>query len=645
MKKAAVFTLVLLIATSGILSSSEADSLEQVLPSLRGIERISALNTLSRHLARSNQDQSVVYATEAYDLARKINYRKGEAEALMAMSTAEYYRSKYAEAAAFIEKALVVIEILNDSALLFDALNKISINYRMTGKLEESLASSFRALQITEILHDTVSKARMLNTIGGIYKELNDYSKALEYYIRADEIYEAKNHLRGLAQTKNNIGIIHRTNGDYEKALGFYEQSLAIEKQLDNKRGIAQTLNNIGSLYSLMNKYDPAIESFNNSLLISRSINNPESQSVSLNFLGETYMKQGRYDEAVKVLGEMLTISEQTGNLSKKNLAIEQLARAYNQKGDFRQATGYYEKLIPLRDTIHQEHVRAIVAEIEAKYEFDKKAREIESLKQENQIQTLQLNNSRIIIYSLAGLTLTVVFIGLLLIQRNKLRLAKKTAELEQKLFRSQMNPHFIFNALHTIQSYIFKNNPGEAGRYLSSFAKLIRQVLTNSRQEYVTLTNEISTLEYYLQLQQLRYHNKFKYHLIVDPAIHTDLVMIPPMLAQPFIENSIEHGIQEIEDQGYINVSFKLTNGSILLEVTDNGIGIEQSKMKKYQHTDQHESLALVITEERIKLMNKTRNKKIELNVKDLKSEDQKLRGTAVSFQIPYLTYEQRNN
>lgn len=645
MKKAALFTVAFIIAVSGVLGSAEADSLEQTLPSLRGIERVDALNLLARQLARSVQDKSIQYATEALELARKINHRKGEAEALMAMSTAEYYRSQYAEAAAYIEKALVVIELLNDSALLFDALNKISINYRMTGRFEESLAFSFRALKITENLNDTLGKARMLNTIGGIYKELNDYSKALEYYIIADEIYEAKNFLRGLAQTKNNIGIIHRTNTDYEKALEFYEQSLAIEKQLDNKRGIAQTLNNIGSLYLLLGKYSPAIESFNNSLLISRSINNPESQSISLNFLGETYSKLGRFNEAIESFEAMLKISEQTGSLGRKNLAIEQLARAHNQGGNYRQAAAYFEKLTALRDSIHQEHTRAIVAEIEAKYEFDKKAREIESLKQENQIQTLQLSNSRIIIYSLAGITLTIIFIGLLLIQRNKLRLEKKTAELEQKLFRSQMNPHFIFNALHTIQSYIFKNNPGEAGRYLSSFAKLIRQVLTNSRQEYVTLSNEISTLEYYLQLQQLRYNNKFKYHLIVDPAIHTDLVMIPPMLAQPFIENSIEHGIQEIEDQGYISVSFKLSNGSILLEVTDNGVGIEHSKQKKDDHGNQHESLALLITEERIKLMNQTRNKKIELHVQDLKSVNEQLRGTAVSFQIPYHTPEQQNN
>lgn len=641
MKSPIYILLTILFLIPSTLFGGEIDSLEQILPSLRGIEKIDMLNNLSRLCARDYRQKSVEFSFEALELSKKINYRRGEADALIGLSTADYHSSDYHKAIEHLTEALIITEELNDSLMIFDASNKLAINYRMTGKFEESLAASFRALQISELLNDTLGIARMLNNIGGIYKELMEYSKALEYYTRADEIYSRMNNLRGLAQTTNNIGIIHRTNGNYETALIYYKRSLDIERQLNNRRGIAQSLNNIGSLYSLMGNYDQAIESFRSSLTISGEINNPESQSVSLNFLGETYFKLRRYTESEKAFDEMLSISDQTGNVSRRSMAINQLARISVKKGDFRKAVEYYEKLTALRDSLHQEQIKAIVAEIEAKYEFEKKAKEIENLKQENKIKELKLNTSRLMMYGMTLLLIIALIIAQLLIQRNKLRTGKKNAELEQKLFRTQMNPHFIFNALNTIQSFIIKNNPADAGKYLSSFARLIRLVLTNSRQEFVSLKNEISTLEYYLQLQQLRYENKFTYNIIIDPAIHPDLMMVPPMLAQPFIENSIEHGIQGLNHPGYVNVSFKLNMDSIFLEIEDNGIGITQSQKNKAGESAKHESLALAITQERLKLLNQSKKKKIIFQIKELLSENMQVKGTAITFSIPFHNIE----
>ncbi|NOX47268.1 MAG: hypothetical protein GXO89_09860, partial [Chlorobi bacterium] len=211
---------------------------------------------------------------------------------------------------------------------------------------------------------------------------------------------------------------------------------------------------------------------------------------------------------------------------------------------------------------------------------------------------------------------------------------------LEQKLLRSQMNPHFIFNSLSSIQSFIFENNPLEAGSYLSRFAELIRSILYNSREEFITLEKEVETLKNYLELQQLRYNKKFDYVLDVDPLIQADIIKIPPMLAQPFIENAIEHGIKHLKGKGFVSVSYTLMpeKGSVLLLVKDNGIGIKASKKIKGKTTKSHTSLATVIANERIAVFNKgNRGKKFVMEIDEIKGSNAKVKGTKVKFIIPY--------
>lgn len=219
-----------------------------------------------------------------------------------------------------------------------------------------------------------------------------------------------------------------------------------------------------------------------------------------------------------------------------------------------------------------------------------------------------------------------------------EIKLQHKAAELEQKVLRAQMNPHFIFNSLGAIQSFIFKNEPIEAATYLSNFSELVRLILDNSRKELIPLTIEIKTLDHYLDLQKLRFGEKFKYQINVDEDLNKEMVSIPPMLAQPFIENSIEHGFAGMKEKGTIRIAFKLLPNQIQLICEDNGIGIEASLKNKKDQTKPHQSLATKITRERIKVLNKTYTNKIELEIQDLKNIDQYKTGTRVTFTIPLI-------
>lgn len=211
----------------------------------------------------------------------------------------------------------------------------------------------------------------------------------------------------------------------------------------------------------------------------------------------------------------------------------------------------------------------------------------------------------------------------------------KLLAQFEQKLLRIQMNPHFIFNSLASIESFIYEHQPKEAGVYLSNFSRLIRLILENSASEYIPLEKEIETLNFYLSLEKLRLNDNLEYSIEVDKTINPDEIHLPPMLTQPFIENAIEHGFRGIEQKGVINVLFSLNDHCLKVEVTDNGIGIAQAQQQKELHSH-HKSLAMQITQERLNLLNKSKKRKLDFTVTDLLNSEGENKGTKIIFTIP---------
>lgn len=209
---------------------------------------------------------------------------------------------------------------------------------------------------------------------------------------------------------------------------------------------------------------------------------------------------------------------------------------------------------------------------------------------------------------------------------------------LRQKVLRSQMNPHFIFNSLNAIQSYVLKNEAANAVKYLSSFAKLIRMILDSSRFDYINLSKEINILEYYLDLQQLRFGERFSYKLDIDPEIDLELVLIPAMLAQPFIENSIEHGLQYSAKPGLVQISFEKAKDHIVFKVVDNGIGREASQKLQQDNLHKSKSLSTQLFKERLFTLNKFSGKKINYDIVDLKGDQGEAKGTMVIINLPIM-------
>ena len=234
-------------------------------------------------------------------------------------------------------------------------------------------------------------------------------------------------------------------------------------------------------------------------------------------------------------------------------------------------------------------------------------------------------------------LLLTIIFTCLLVHLRKKDK--RKIIELKQRFLVSQLNPHFIFNSLTAIQSYIFRNEPYEAGKYLANFSKLIRLFLENSRHKLISIGKEKETLNYYLGLQAFRFDGKFEYSISVNSNIDEEHVQIPPMLAQPFIENSIEHGIIHLGHKGKIDIRYILKNDNLIIEIEDNGIGINNAQGAKNIKWQKHKSLATVITQERLNNLKRIYGKTIKMEIIDLASQkNSQKQGTLIRFNMPQI-------
>lgn len=219
--------------------------------------------------------------------------------------------------------------------------------------------------------------------------------------------------------------------------------------------------------------------------------------------------------------------------------------------------------------------------------------------------------------------------------EKLKTELNKKIANIESQALRAQMNPHFIFNTLSSIQHYISNHNTEAALKYLSKFAKLMRKIMENSKQQMITVAEEINALNLFLELEVMRFDKKFEYKFIIDPNIDQNYDRIPSMLIQPYVENAIIHGLLPKHGLGEILITLQKQNDTILCIIEDSGIGRENSKKFKKNRVQQHKSMGMSITQERLDILNASLNSNINSEIIDL-YENGSSCGTKVRLVIP---------
>ena len=641
MKKLIIIVFLLLSAAGSRAQESQPDSALKAICLMKDDTfKVKLLDKSIKKIATEYPDLVLMYTPKMEALARSLNFTWGIIRAKSNLGGAYLRQSKYEESKTCFLEMIDLAKKAHDKPGEASAYHNISIIYLEKGDYPNALKYTLSSLDIKKELGNKAGMANDYNSIGNIYMSQEFYDLAKKNYLTAKQLYEELNDSLGMALASDGMSALYIEEKNYDEGLKYALRALQIRELIHDEDKIGLSYHNLGRIYTDRKELATAIKYYLMALHSFERRGEKFYMSGMLFDLAGAYLKSKDYEHSQQYLDKGLAIAKE---LDIRIMYGYQVAyELYEQKKDYKKAFDYFKLCTAENDSIYNINRNKQITEIQTKYEDEKREKEIAQLKQKTQtlyaktqIQKLQINRNKYLIASLFGLVSLMSVISFLLVSRSRIRNKQEKLELEQKLLRAQMDPHFIFNALMAIQNFILNNPADEAVRYISSFAKLMRLSLENSRQDTTTIEKEIELLKYYIELQQLRFQGSFEFKINVDPKINTANTTIPPFLAQPFVENSLEHGIlNKPAGKGEIRVSFKLTGKMLELEIEDNGIG--RDKAREMQAGRQHTSVATSIVEERLNMLNKQNKQKISLRIEDLQTEDGIPSGTKVIMTLP---------
>lgn len=622
MKLKIILFISLFFLNTNFLFSQNIDSLRLLLQSKNNSKELIFYKIGHTYLSQFNLDSAIIYLHKAQEISKDPNI---ETKTQQDLGLLFFYKNDFKNSLFYFKNALNTAQKINNDSACAKIYSNIGVIYDYLGVYDFAVENYLNALKIFDKLNDDFSKSKIYNNLGIIYQVRGYIDTSLNYYNKALKIKKTTNAAAyDIASTFVNIGSAYEDNSQFQLALNNYYKALLIYENENNPKHLATCYSNIAGIYYYTNKLDSSMLLLNKALVINKKFNLSSGISSNLLLKGKICEKQNKLDSAIFYLNIALDTASKINYIDKKIEILSELSTLYANKKNYSLAFELQKELIQTKDSLNNQQLNEKIETLKIVYETQKKEKQITYL-QKNISKNKLLLSAVVLIFSL----LLIIFI---LFYKQKLTKEKyKVNEFNQKLLRAQMNPHFIFNALTSIQSYMFDNDSKNAAIYLSSFSKLTRSILNNSRNELITLEEEIQTIENYLKIQQLRYEKKFNYSLKVDPIIETDLYLIPPMLTQPFIENSIVHGFKNISYPGMIEINFIEKKDAILISITDNGTGL------KKKSNSEHKSHATTITQERLKIINRKKKEEITFKIFDLKETDKKS-GIKIVFSVPII-------
>jgi len=426
---------------------------------------------------------------------------------------------------------------------------------------------------------------------------------------------------------------------DFNRADSLLRRCLEISLAKKDTLFISRSLLNLGWNYYNQKKYDSAIEYYNKSLTYSIPAKIYVNSDNAFGNLGTIYRDIGDAEKAIKYYHKSIEHAKLGDDLYSLWWVHRDMSEMYLRKGDTSNA---YKSYVPYKiynDTFLVKSNNQGLTDARIRYEADTHNKEVELL-------SLRVKNQKLLIFGSSGLFLLTLAVFILILSRAKINSKRRISEMNRKIseitqanLRQQMNPHFIFNTLNSIQYYMYQHDKLATNNYLTKFSSLMRKVLENSQHTSVPLRDELDALNLYLELELIRFKDKFDYKINVDEEIDTLLYKVPTMLIQPYVENSICHGLMPGENKGFVKIDLKLENDYVSCTIEDNGIGREAAQEKKSKSDNNHNSLGTQIISSRLDLVNALYGTSLKTIYTDLKNNNGEPVGTLVEIQIPILS------
>ena len=593
-------------------------------------------------LQSSRVSEGLTYYRELLKLGEEVNSREGVAFGARGIGEALWYSGQFADAIKYIELAIVKFEALGWTWHKSQALISISNIYGDEGNYEKAFEWNRKALDYSTGTHDSATIVLAMVEMGKLYRNIGDYKAAMEYY-KKSMAYKPLKGAWGYRYLQVNMGDLYCDLKQYDSAYvamrnGFLGHS-------DGKTARMK----IGRYFQEIQNYDSAMYYYKGLCKDLRNSGEINIYIVALLGVGKVYLQLHNTALALEYGQKAMKLAESRSSKINVRDACKLLYQVYEQMGQPGISFRYYKRYVTTQDSIITNQFKGKLYEFQRIAEEEKSFSQIERLKWESLSKDQRLKKNRFLRNLLAGGIFLVIILGVITIwsislkrkndklKSDKIRstLEHKTTELEMQALRAQMNPHFIFNCLSSINRFILKNEADKASDYLTRFARLIRLVLVNSQKTQISLEEELQMLRLYIEMEQLRFKDSFVFNISYEPEVELNNTAIPPLLLQPFCENAIWHGLMHKEGEGILNISFKMQGEALICNIVDNGIGRAKAAGNTNHATDKVKSLGLKLTTERLALFNDRKKQETFYDISDVIDEQRNVAGTRVTIII----------
>lgn len=554
-------------------------------------------------------------AEEAAALSKKINYKVGEIHSLSCIGNYYYLIADYPKAVNYYNRSLKLAESIQ-------SVDNIVIGY---------------------------------NNLANLYSKAREPQKAIALFKKSDALLIQKGDSisQHRAAILVNLSDVYYSINDYKNAIRRLQEALSISEEIKSDFGFIICNSNLGSIYRKLNKFDDAFFYLEKAYNKSLQIDNTFLMSQIEVYLGACYAHFNDHKKARYFFDQSIEHGLKDNNNESLILIYEEVQNYYEQKGNFEKAHLYLKKLMQLKDKIADVETNKAISDINTKYETAKKESRIKSLHQSNKITSLESKQKTNAIILIVVIIVVVGTVAFSLFSRFKSRkksefLASQLAYTEQlleekqraseseiKAIKSQMNPHFFYNALNSIQGYVLTGEQQKASESIGLFSELSRAVLESSRMNEISLHDELELLESYLKLECMRMP-KIKYSIEKSEDLRLFDLYLPPMIVQPIVENSVKHGLANKGEGGLIQLRFTAEEDCLLIEIEDDGIGREAAGKIGSFTKRKGSSFSTEANLNRIELLNESFGLAISQEIVDNFDQEGKACGTLIRIKVP---------
>jgi two-component system, sensor histidine kinase YesM len=568
-------------------------------------------------------------------------------------------KSKISKAAVELSKSLDE----NDESKIaqnYEALANEFLNKGDNAKAEEYYK---RALSTYTKLKLTEDKTRVTRNLAKAQENQKNFDSAIKNYeaagsltkdaseekINLNDANRLKNQADPASQTNyvdSNIELLKREKKSAEvkeayvqkaqNSLQLKDKKVAIEsykKALDYAKDkpeeVIKIKNEIAKVYVADNQFDKALAINEKLLADAKTNNNYTAEIKQLQSLASLYFKKEEPQKAISSLKNAYDLSFQKGNSAEAKKSLSSLIKYYKTKGEDKESMALYEQFFDNFEKL----IKSDTTLIDAKT-FQITEDKIRQLEKEKDLKDELISKKNTFNYFLLG-SVGLLLLLFFFIAKALYSIKIKNKEIALQSLRREMNPHFIFNSLNSVNQFIAENKELEANKYLTSYSNLMRNMMENSNKDFISLDKEVEQLKKYLDLEHLRFQDKFDFEIVVDDSLDAERVFIPNMIIQPNLENAIWHGLRYLETKGFLSLRFEFKNKKINVFIEDNGIGLAKSRELKTTNQKIYESRGLNNTKERIDLLNELYKKDISFTISEKELPET---GTIVQIVFPLI-------